>query len=179
MNDSKIIVIGNIVAVLFWFADSAIDYLLGAAGTIELIPEEINELWMRCLIVILISGFSFYMQRAFNKLEKVQRERTELLHEKIAMQEEMIKATQESKDQLVELERTKIYKAMLSSTNHVLNNFLNQLQLFELAAQKSSDFPEETLGMFHRCVADTALQVKELGRIEEINEQEIIRSVTQ
>jgi hypothetical protein len=36
----------------------------------------------------------------------------------------------------VELNKVKIYKAMLHSTHHVLNNFLNQMQLFKIAAHQ-------------------------------------------
>ena len=69
----RIAVVGIIIAILFWLYESLLHlYLIGRLGSGELVsqifPPDLNELWMRLLIVFLIVFFSFYVQSAVNKL---------------------------------------------------------------------------------------------------------------
>ena len=82
------------------------------------------------------------------------------------------------KTQKIEAEKIKIYKAMLSSTHHVLNNFLNQMQIFKVEAEQSAGFDSEILDYYKKIIADTSLQLDALGSITDINEQSIHASVS-
>ncbi len=47
-------VISILVALLFWFSDSMIHYFGYGEPGFEFVPSDFNELWMRCIIVVLI-----------------------------------------------------------------------------------------------------------------------------
>ncbi len=81
------------------------------------------------------------------------------------------------KTQTVELEKIKIYKAMLRSAHHVLNNFLNQMQLFKFEAQNNPDFNPEILNLYDQIMKDASMQIEALGSIERIDEVSILDSV--
>ena len=78
----------------------------------------------------------------------------------------------------VDMERIKIYKAMLHSTHHVLNNFINQMQLFKMTAEETPGFPEDVLSLYDRCIKDARIQVEALSSITQIDEASIVESVT-
>lgn len=78
----------------------------------------------------------------------------------------------------MDAEKLKIYCAMMRSTNHVLNNFLNQMQLFKMTADKTPDFPVATLDLYDQIILEAQQQINALGSIEKIEEGEIWDSVT-
>ena len=81
------------------------------------------------------------------------------------------------KMQTVELEKVKIYQAMLSSAHHVLNNFLNQMQLFKFEAQNTPDFNPEVLNLYDQIMKEASMQIEALGSIDNIDEASILESV--
>ena len=81
------------------------------------------------------------------------------------------------KVQTIELEKVKIYRAMLSSAHHVLNNFLNQMQLFKFEAQNTPDFNPEVLQLYDQIMKEASMQIEALGYIDNIDEASILDSV--
>ncbi len=77
----------------------------------------------------------------------------------------------------IEIEKVMIYKAMMSSTHHILNNFLNQMQLFKMTAENTPDFDTEILSLFDMVIKDTSEQIEALGSITNIDEASIHASV--
>ncbi len=77
----------------------------------------------------------------------------------------------------IELEKAKIYTAMLRSTHHVLNNFLNNMILFKIAADKTPGFPQDVLALFDEIIGDAEAQIESLGNIESIDAESIEDSV--
>ncbi len=77
----------------------------------------------------------------------------------------------------VEREKIKIYKAMLSSTHHILNNFLNQMLLVKLAAKETPGFDPKVLALYEQIVGDASTQIEALGSITRIDEVSIHKSV--
>ena len=82
-----------------------------------------------------------------------------------------------NKAQKLDSEKAKIYKAMLSSTQHILNNFLNQMQLFKLTAQKTPDFDPRILSMYDEIIEGASAQIQALGNITQIDAKVIHESV--
>jgi len=82
------------------------------------------------------------------------------------------------RDHRVEREKIKIYKAMLSSTHHVLNNFLNQMQLFKITAEQTPDFNPDVLALYEQIMKDATEQIDALGSIANIDEISIQNSVS-
>ncbi len=81
------------------------------------------------------------------------------------------------REQRVEAEKIKIYKAMIFSTQHILNNFLNQMLLFKMAAEETPGFDQNVLNMYNKIISDTTEQIEALSSITEISEQNIKKAV--
>ena len=66
---------------------------------------------------------------------------------------------------------------MLASTHHVLNNFLNQMQIFKMTAERTPDFDPNVLTLYSRIMKDAKEQIDALGSITDIDEASIHNSV--
>ena len=86
-------------------------------------------------------------------------------------------ALKRRKEYSIEREKLKIYKAMLSSSHHILNNFLNQMQIFQITAEDTPGFDPDVLKRFNRIMKNTSEQIAELGAITIVDEKSIYRSV--
>ena len=81
------------------------------------------------------------------------------------------------KEHKIENEKIKIYEAMVASTHHVLNNFLNQMQLFKMTADDTPDFDPSILALYDQIMKDTTEQIDALSSITNIDEKSIHKSV--
>ncbi|MDA3952717.1 MAG: hypothetical protein PF485_03655 [Bacteroidales bacterium] len=82
------------------------------------------------------------------------------------------------KQKSIEIEKQKeIYKAMLSATHHILNNFLNHMQLFKLIAEDTPGFKAEDWSLYDKSQKDASKQIEALGKITNITEASIQASV--
>ncbi|MCH9728987.1 MAG: hypothetical protein K0U84_04780 [Actinomycetia bacterium] len=77
----------------------------------------------------------------------------------------------------VELEKAKVYEAMLSAAHHVLNNFLNKMQLFRITAEDTPDFNRDVLSLYDEVINTATQQIEALGSITTIDEKSIGESV--
>ena len=76
-----------------------------------------------------------------------------------------------------DLEKIKIYKAMLSSAHHILNNFINQMTIVKMTAEDTPGFDPNTLTIYDQIISDAAEQIDALSTITDISEESIIESV--
>ena len=53
--------ISSSIAILFWFSDSLIHYFGYGEQAFEVYPSDLNELWMRCVIVVLVVAFGVFV----------------------------------------------------------------------------------------------------------------------
>ena len=81
------------------------------------------------------------------------------------------------KDYKIEQEKLVIYKAMLSSSHHILNNFLNQMQIFKITAEDTPDFDQDILKLYNQIIKNTSEQIDRLSNITTIDEESIFSSV--
>ncbi|NPA24874.1 MAG: hypothetical protein GXO34_03495 [Deltaproteobacteria bacterium] len=77
----------------------------------------------------------------------------------------------------VEREKSRIYRAMITSSHHILNNFLNQMQLFKMTAESTPGFDPEVLELYNRIIDDASQQIDALSSLTEISEEAIRKSV--
>lgn len=84
---------------------------------------------------------------------------------------------QKNQKQKLEMEKKKIYEAMLSSSHHILNNCLNQMQIIKLAAEKTPGFDPQVLKMYDQIVEEANTQIKRLGEVLELDGESIKSSV--
>ena len=85
--------------------------------------------------------------------------------------------TRRQKLRKIEDEKVKIYKAMMSSTHHILNNFLNQMELFKMIAEDTPGFNPEVLSLYEKTIEEASTQVEALSNITSIDEASIHASV--
>ena len=92
----------------------------------------------------------------------------------IFFQFDMIKNNQLKATQL---EKIDIYNAMLRSTHHILNNFMNQMQIFKIEAQKQPDFNGEVLELYDIIIKDAQTQINALENITHLSPSSIEEAV--
>ncbi len=78
----------------------------------------------------------------------------------------------------IEVQKAKIYKAMLFSTHHILNNFLNQVQYFKLIAERTPGFDPKILKMYDQSMESAKTQIELLSNVTHLDEETIRDSVT-
>jgi predicted DNA-binding protein YlxM (UPF0122 family) len=142
-------VLGVVIAVSFWFFDSSIHYFVYGEEEFEFIPAEFNELWMRVVIVSMVILFGLFADYHLRKLIAKERE----------------------------LQAARIYGSMIRATHHILNNLLNQLQLFRMEAMKSRDFDRDILQYYDKAIDEANDLVKKLSRIDDVTDENIAASV--
>jgi len=116
------------IALLFWFFDSIVHHFVYGEQGFEVLPSDLNELWMRCLIVVLIVAFGVFADRRTG-------------HEKVAVYRAMLGATnhilrnhlqkmqlfrneaENSKD--FDKDVLKLYDQMIHETNAQIRNLDN------------------------------------------------------
>jgi hypothetical protein len=67
---------------------------------------------------------------------------------------------------------------MMSAIHHILNNFLNQMQLFKMTAEDTPGFDHEILSLYDQIIDETSTQIGALSSITRINEVSISTSVS-
>ena len=132
------------VALLYWLLDSTVHYFAYGESEFELMPSDFNEMWMRSVILILLIAFGIFADY-----------HTRRIIEK-------------------DLQKHDVYAAMLDATQHILNNFLQNMVYFRYLAEKSSDMGQETIELYDRTIIDTADQVNNLKNIQDPSKEKII-----
>src|SRR3712207_3629892 len=71
---NQLVFVGIGCAILFWIIESALDTLVINSGFVaRVLPlDDPNELWMRVMIVSLLTGFSSYAQALINKRKRAE-----------------------------------------------------------------------------------------------------------
>ena len=77
----------------------------------------------------------------------------------------------------IEEEKISVYTAMLSSAHHILNNFLNQMQLVKITADNTPGFDQRVLDLYDTIMNDAEQQMNNLSNLTEITEETIKESV--
>ncbi len=70
-------------------------------------------------------------------------------------------------------EKRRIFASTVAASQHVLNNFLNNMLFFQHQARESRALDEKTLVLLDKVIFDAAEQLKKLGEISEISEENI------
>ncbi|MCK4837315.1 MAG: hypothetical protein KAS94_00855 [Desulfobulbaceae bacterium] len=149
MKKNIFTIIGLVVAVSYWIFESSMHYFVFNGTSFELMPAEINEIWMRLCVLLIIVLFGVFADVFSRKLVAKEKQ----------------------------LEATHIYESMLRATHHILNNLLNQMQLFKLEASKSKDFDRKIINYFDISVNEASDLIEELSKVENITRESIVTSV--
>jgi uncharacterized membrane protein (DUF106 family) len=149
MKNRKYTIIAVGIAFVFWFLDASIHYYIYDEPNFEFIPDNFNELWMRTVIILLAILFGVYADSSIKKL---------LIKEK-------------------QLEAARVYNSMTCATQHILNNLLNQMQLFKIEALKSNDFDREIIKLYDNSINEATELIQKLSHVENITDENIWASV--
>ncbi len=140
-------IIAIIVATLYWIAESIVHRFVFDEETFELLPSNINELWMRVMIVALMICFGVFGDAWSRRL--------------VAKEDE----------------KRQIFIATASSTQHILNNLLNQIQVVFLKMDDEHRVDAETRDMLRQSLKDAQAQVQRLSAVSKLDEEVIRESV--
>ncbi len=136
-----------IVAALYWVAESSVHRFVFAEETFELLPSNINELGMRIIIVVLLVSFGIFGDAWSRRL-----------------------VTKED-------EKRQIFIATVGSTQHILNNLLNQIHVVFLQMDDEYRVDAKTRDMLKRSLEDAQAQVERLSAVTKLDEEAIRESV--
>ncbi len=140
-------ILAIIVAALYWVAESAVHRFVFAEETFELLPSNINELGMRIIIIVLLVSFGIFGDAWSRRL-----------------------VTKED-------EKRRIFIATVGSTQHILNNLLNQIHVVFLKMDDEYRVDAKTRHMLKRSLRDAQAQVVRLSAVTELDEEAIRESV--
>ena len=148
MKDHKFTIIITFVAAVYWVLESLIHrFAFLDSYRAAFLPTDGNELWMRLSIVVLIIVFGIYADIQIGKLLAKKRE------------------TQD------------VFIATVSSTQHILNNLLNQMQLALFDSDGNASMDDETRMKIKQALVEGKEQVTRLSSITEIDEATIRKSI--
>ena len=147
MDRYKFSLIALGLALVYWFAESVMHRFVYQEAFFEVLPSDQNEFSMRLLIIMLIVGFGVFADNRARKIRKS------------------------------EQEKHAVYVATVRSTQHILNNLMNQLQLAFLDLEKEHCLESETRRLLERSIREGKEQVERLSSVSEITSESIEDSV--
>ncbi len=77
----------------------------------------------------------------------------------------------------IESEKNNIYKAMLEANNHIINNFLNEMQIFKLTAEETSGFPKDILDLYDSIIRNSKTKIECLGDLKKLDAESISKAI--
>ncbi len=100
-------------------------------------------------------------------LALIQRDQTNALHQ------ERLKSLQNAREAEVKEEKLKVLKTTMQTVQHIMGNFLNNLQFIHLEIGKTKTLSPESIKKFDELIQDTSLRINKLGDLEEIREKKM------
>lgn len=143
MQKRRFTILGVALALFYWFAESLIHRFVYVEEAFEILPSDRNEIWMRVLIIALIIGFGAF---ADNRAKKIRRK---------------------------EAEKREVFLATVRSSQHILNNLLNQMQLALFDSDGQPGLEADTRRLLNRSIKEGKQQVECLSSVTEMDSEAI------
>ena len=147
MERYKFTLLGIGLAVVYWFAESVIHRFVYAEQFFEFVPSDVNEFLMRLIIIVLIVAFGGFADNRARKIAASEQEKRE------------------------------VFIATVRSTQHILNNLMNQLQLVFFDLEKEHCLESETRRLLEKSIREGKEQVERLSSVSDIRSESIEDSV--
>lgn len=147
MKRHQYFIISVAITLCYWCIESFIHYYFFHEPVLEFVPDDVNELWMRISISMLILAFGLFADHHTRKLREK------------------------------EQDKLRVFKATVAASNHILNNYLQQMFLFKLEALNCDDFSSEVLELFDHTMDQTTAEIRKLNSLTEIDEKNIHKAV--
>lgn len=143
MKNKIFTITGFVLAIVFWFFDSSVHYFIYGESEFEFIPSDFDELWMRAVIAALFSLFGIFAD-FFARNIMIKEKQWEVVH---------------------------VYNEMLHASSDVLDNLLDQMQLFKSEALRSKDFDQNVIKLIDESIKDASRLVDTLSNVEDMTDQ--------
>ena len=147
MERYKFTLLGVGLAAVYWIAESVIHRFVYADEFFEIVPSDVNEFWMRLSIIVLIVAFGGFADNRARRIAASEREKHE------------------------------VFIATVRSTQHILNNLMNQLQLVFFDLEKEHCLENETRTLLEKSIREGKEQVERLSSVSDIRSESIEESV--
>ena len=147
MGPGRILIISLMAALAFWCTETLLHTYFFEPFEFQLWPKSANELWMRWIVVALIIGVGI-------EAERVRRA-----------------------NRRAEQQKRKIFDATLRSTQHVLNNLMNQMQLVFYETDHDAPLSAETRQVLEDALNQTDVRVDVHGFVGRIDLQRYLRLI--
>ncbi|MDH5737795.1 MAG: hypothetical protein OEZ23_05760 [Gammaproteobacteria bacterium] len=135
MQAGRATIISGFVAAGFWLLESVIHYEIFEHLAFELLPSDPNELWMRSAMCATILLLGINSDRHSRRILEKEREKHH------------------------------IFRATVRSSQHVLNNLLNQMQYFMLHAEDEGLIKDEVKQLYAQSIEESTRLLKNLGSL--------------
>lgn len=129
-------------SIAFWFIESLIHFYIFGESSLELIPHDANEFWMRSLVCVLMIVVGFLAERHVRIREEVHAEKLRTL------------------------------KATVNTVQDLVGNSLNSLQLICIELESGKVPDERSLQQIQKMVTESTTKLKKLSEITEVIEVE-------
>lgn len=137
-----------VIALVFWFFDAAVHHFIYNEPGFEFIPSDINELWMRTTIVVLIMFFGLFADYFTHRIMHKEKQ----------------------------LEVVHVYSMMIHASHHIMINVVNQMKLFKMEALKSKDFDRDVIELYDSAIQEASSLVKTLSKVGDASENISLQS---
>lgn len=77
----------------------------------------------------------------------------------------------------IQYEKCMIFHSTVTAMHHILNNFLNQMQLFKIEASENESFDKEVLKLYDVVIHEASEQIQKLSEIKVPTEELIKEAV--
>ena len=135
------------------------------------------QLFIFILTVSIIFSLMIYAKRYHKKMVlKLNQRVNERTNELNISNRDLQNALSEIKI-LKEKEKRIVFDATVRSTQHILNNLLNQMQYFKMVADETNAFDDEVNEIYKNTIKEGKELVIKLSSVEELTEENIIGSV--
>ena len=156
--------IGWFLACLLLLIGLALKWFTGIVTPIELDPATMGTSPIRAAIIFLIS---VSVTLAASDIARKANQRREKLAEDV----------QKRHDQTLAEEQRAIFMATTSSTQHILNNLLNQMKYFKAETDAAKFFDDETNSLYEGSMTEDLELVEKLSAVNVLTEENIKASV--
>ena len=156
--------IGWFLACLLLLIGLALKWFTGIVTPIELDPATMGTSPIRAAIIFLIS---VSVTLAASDIARKANQRREKLAEDV----------QKRHDQTLAEEERAIFMATTSSTQHILNNLLNQMKYFKAETDAAKFFDDKTNSLYEGSMTEDLELVEKLSAVNVLTEENIKASV--
>lgn len=139
-----------VIAILFWVGHRVLCLTQEVCGPFSLLPANITEFAISSLLFVAIVALGLFADFQKRRLLELHKQN----------------------------DPRKIHHAMVFAMHHILNNYLNGMELVRMEAQGSKDFDPHVLHLYEEASREAVDLIKKLSQLEDVSEHSILNHVT-